>query len=473
VILDASNVISNVVFAIPSTVATPDFHCDLGPDGKMTGNCMPSKIMYTEGSTGILNFADGDTVKVDPTAANSEIYVGKASSSLMSPPNTCPDAAKVSLANKGGASDVGPALPDLNSPFYKKTIMCWKKMDLSKYEQNNASMFMMFSVAKVQSLTEASISKSEPSLTKVTIASIFTIVIQLVYIISFLALYVLMVARIVILWLFMAFSPLLVLFMIGHDFGLSFGGAEEKLSISQFINWAFAPAKVGAVMTIGFLMIMAGQRIGSLSNDTGIASSDSMTYIETNTLFSGIDNLQQFIWLIMVTVIIWMGTWSVLHGYEAVDGMLHGIKESFEGGAKLIAKAPFKVPFIPTKGGKKSIYDYSPQEFISQKFKDVTDKDASLAVQMSSNVTHYFNNLRDTEKNKFKEDAKSIGGAEAIINTLKAAGLDPKFIKAEYAASIATHLSQIEGFKDLNAEQIENIKEAIKQYKPEEKAPQP
>ena len=86
--------------------------------------------------------------------------------------------------------------------------ICWKTLDPTAYNQNNASYFLTYSMARVQNLTQADTGKS---ISKVAIGTLFTLIIQVVYLAAFLAMYLALIIRVAALWVLMAFSPFLVL----------------------------------------------------------------------------------------------------------------------------------------------------------------------------------------------------------------------------------------------------------------------
>ena len=329
-ILDAGNVATNVVFAIPAGIQgiageTIDTMINTNPcsvpGNEVKGSCSASKVYW-------------------PGDRNKTYNVSEA---------TCtPDFMKQIEKEYAKAYPKG-GKPDPNTFLAKKAIICWQQIKPSDYNQNNASYYLTYSMARVQNLTRAN---TKDEIGQLAIGTMFSMIMQIVYLAAFGSLYIALIARVAMLWILMAFSPFIVLLMFAKEIGLGGGMADEYLSIPAFAEWAFVPAKVGAVWTIGFIMITAGQSMGkdvfATLNADGTLKANIFS---ANSLFLGMDTFQQFIWLLMTTGIIWMGTFAVLGKLKVVGSTLAKIGSAGEHFVGELGHLGMQVPIIPTGHG--------------------------------------------------------------------------------------------------------------------------
>ena len=337
IMLDAANVATNVVFAIPagiSGVAGDTFDqelkknpCDVNrpKEQEIKGYCTP--------------LAEGTFLTMD--AEKTYNYFAP----------TCTDKSWIDGKTKDYSNAYttdGSKLADPNH-VNKTNSICWQQMKLSDYQQNNASYYLSYSMAKVQNLVRA----TSPDPINTAVGTLFSLALQIAYLAAFVSLFIVLIMRAAMMWILLAFSPYIVLLYYFEQAGIkaSLGQeAGEILSISSFAKWAFAPAKVGAVWTVGFIMITAGQTMdGSTFEKIG-------THIYgAGTLFMGMDTVQQFIWYLMTLAVIWFGTFAMFSDLKFASAITNKIKGTVENlgstGAKTIGA---KLPIFPVfdKEGK-------------------------------------------------------------------------------------------------------------------------
>lgn len=143
--------------------------------------------------------------------------------------------------------------------------------------------------------------------------------------------------RIPVLWLTIAFMPFMVLKFVVPE---QYTGEYPQKIWENFLKAAFLPAIVGIPLTIGFIMVNAGQQAGLLAPLQGIQFK----------LTNNISDYWQLLWLIMVIGIIWVGVFSTLEkmGIMAMGSQM--IKGAGEGLGKFALKAPLSMPVIPGLG---------------------------------------------------------------------------------------------------------------------------
>lgn len=340
IVLDAANVAANVVFAIPagiSPIAGDSFQqvldknpCKIGSDNKTTNFCeaVPEASFIVLDANKTYNYLNTDSECNNPTNIK-----------------TTDEAYLKNYPTSGKAPDV----PD--AAYSKTNRICCKQMNLSDYQQNNASYYLSYSMARVQNL----IRSDQNDLTNTAVGTLFSLALQIAYLAGFISLFIVLIMRAAMMWLLMAFSPYIFLLWYFEWGNIKVGGVEEAkkyLSKEAFLQWAFVPAKVGAVWTIGFIMVTAGQTM------TSSAFEKITTHIYgAGTLFQGMDTVQQFIWFMMTLGIVWVGTFAVFANLGVASKITESIKSTVQGAAMGGAKGlGANLPIFPVmnadgKGG--------------------------------------------------------------------------------------------------------------------------
>ncbi len=324
-------------------------------------------------------------------------------------------------------------------------------------------------MARVQNLTQADTGKD---ISKVAIGTLFTLIIQIVYLIAFLAMYLALIIRVAALWIMMAFSPFLVLmYYLTKDLNIQAGGVETNFSIAAFTKWAFVPAAVGAVWSVGFIMITTGQTMSgdifTTLNDTGAITGKVFS---ASSLFLGMESLQQFIWLIMTIGIIWVGTFAALSKLPVVGAVTGAIKGYGDRIGKVVGSVPKWAPIIPLYDYKTGKLDWSKRVGLgalspaagleslqarqlskqrkglggTMKFEDARqelDKSGRRLVNETAGLEgeRLFNKVKELSGNKFDKNSvkNDLTGFNNMIDSLK--HLDPKektYIKEGIAAHV-------------------------------------
>ena len=311
IVLDASNVITKVVFQIPvsSSAVSNNIKIDKCTNGQgtntITGSCIPKKSYLDFSHTNkITNITDCDTAKINELNKKYSVNSDTGTGTTDAPTTTESSENEDSTKSKINGSTI-----------------CWDTIDISKYNQNTASYFLSYSMAKVQNLSMIKYDKAD----NLSVGIMFSFILQIIYLISFLSLFLALIFRIAALWIFMAFLPFLVLLeYLIKDLNIPDFGISSHFSVQSFVKWAFAPVGVAAVWSIGFLMISAGQSIPKASTEF-MNTEISTTIINIKSLFAGMDSLQSLIWFIMTAAIIWIGTFQVLGSLDFVGPTFNSI----------------------------------------------------------------------------------------------------------------------------------------------------
>jgi len=346
VVLDAANVATHVVFAIPSGISGGDtaFTAEAvsqpcvvnnNPQEPTTGSCMPTHIFAPAdaGDSNVLYWDSANCEKVKKAYSNS-------------------DSSKAAYHLDGTLN--GNSSPE-NQKFQRRTSMCMENLNLFKYDQNTAVIYLTYGSARIQNLVN---SNASTDIVQLSVGVLLSLIIQIAYSVSLLALFIALIIRMAALWMFVGFSPLLCLIFYFTKEDIKTASAlSGKFDVDSFLKWAFVPVKVGAVFAVSFIMISAGQNVGAanttLVDNVNTQSGVSAHILDPQSLFMGIGSLQTFIWLIMSVVVLWMGVFAVLGEMEIVKNITDKIKAYGTGLASVVAKTPYMAPILPLgKGGE-------------------------------------------------------------------------------------------------------------------------
>lgn len=332
VILDASNILTTAVAAIP--YSTEEF-----ADAQTANNKLVRKLTLR-------------------TCAHTKIQDGE----------LVEDKDKGPLCEGEGDSPLAGLLcgthPDPNADgktCYNGEFKAAAAQYFSRIDQRNIAMIMAVNMG---GLTEFHLTPADeiPTYEQITINTLFSIVLFLVYGISYVALLVVLVARLVVLWVTLALSPLVALkYAIPESIisGLG-GGAGEKMDLEKtFIKHAFAPTIIAFGMSIGFLMLDAFQSGGTnfLGSLGGTALSDFQGESQ-GTFVPGIDSIQALMISIATVGVVWMTVFAA-----ASDTMASVVTDKIKGFAEKvggwIATSPKYLPFMPIPIGGEGEEKYS------------------------------------------------------------------------------------------------------------------
>lgn len=326
VVLDAANVGTNIAFSLPSGVSNIQEvdlgECEIdGTTGRVKGACKLSEYHFSAGATGvdqIEDWTEEDCKTQNVAAAYEDLYPASLNGNLN--PN---------------------ADPDNVNDFGDKTVLCWGKLDLFDYNQNTSVIYLTYGMAKIQNLGGSY--SYTGSLSQMAIASIFSLLIQVTFTVALLALFILMLIRAALLWLFVGFSPVLVAM-------LYLGGGEGPVANfgpKDFIKWAFIPVQVGIILSVGFIMIAAGQANSDILSNLNQNVNIEGGFYNAVAIFSGMESTQGIIWLIIVELIFAIAVYGPMKELPFAGTIIGPIADFAKNTLTSLAKTPLIAPIIP------------------------------------------------------------------------------------------------------------------------------
>lgn len=272
------------------------------------------------------------------------------------------------------------------------------------FDSHNAAIVLAVNMAELDLLDTVNV--RQPSLRQLMVNSLFSATLYIVYAVSFVALMIVLLIRLVVIWIAMVLSPLIALSFVLPE-SLSGGGGGLK---EQLVKSIIVPIPVSVVMSIGFIMLQALKqaRFSGLSLGTSA--------LGVNLLTSGLSTLQDVIVAVGMVAFIWVGVFKAMEG-TAAQGIVEKIKGATEGFGKFAATAPFKyAPIIPVgEAGEKvgagtalAALQQIPQQFEATQY----EKARELAGGYSgASVAQLGEGLKEAAG---KGDARAF--AQALIN---------------------------------------------------------
>lgn len=181
---------------------------------------------------------------------------------------------------------------------------------LSDYSHKNLAFIITAEIAKLGELKYVSTELKKQQATiddayfRVFLELLSNVLIIALYVVSILALFIVLLFRVVILWVLIALSPLLVLFLVIPQLAQ---GAEEFDFKKLFIQHAIAPVLMVGSMSIGFVILesMVGNTTVVFVNDSLNNGTSFFTQI-----FKSYTMMGQFLATIAGVVVIWMGVFG-------------------------------------------------------------------------------------------------------------------------------------------------------------------
>lgn len=198
------------------------------------------------------------------------------------------------------------------------------KKYLNSWNIDSSLMIIAIKFMNIQDLPKVSAAAAQGGLASLTINMLFSVVMFLIYAVSFIVLIVILFARAAVLWMIIIFSPAIV-------FNATFTIPGAGGHTSKIIKTLIAPMLIGFVLSIGFILLATMQNINY--NGQGVLASNAPT--------SSIDTFQDLLVAIGSIVFLWIGIQAASSDTIA-DGVTKTIMDSAQSAGTWLAKAPFK-----------------------------------------------------------------------------------------------------------------------------------
>lgn len=318
---------------------------------------------------------------------------------------------KVALAKGGGWCD-------------GKTLSSTGKLFLSHYNSRNAAFALAVNMGKIvyyQEVDPKAAASSGDGIEKIFTNSLFSMMLYIIYAASFIALFVVLLGRTVVMWLSIAVSPILLLMIASPQVKEKMGGLS-KLS-EHFTKNAIAPIIISLSLTVGWIMLKAIQGMDIMSATGSLAGGSVLGANPSNGIpVAGLNTLQDVMVALGVIGVVWVGVFSAAEGTIA-EGAVNWIKESVTSAGKFLGTLPFKhIPMFPV-----ALPDH-PHEHFTATLPQMMN---TLNKIKEGDIAHQgdLSKALGLEGVKSADDLNNIHSKDGIIDHIK--GLDVKRLQSE------------------------------------------
>lgn len=243
------------------------------------------------------------------------------------------------------------------------------KLFLARYNSRNAAFAMALNMSNIVFYNETNVDSLKDA-EKLLTNTLFSVMLYLVFMASFLALFIVLLGRLVVMWLCIAISPLLLIAIAAPELKDKIGGVGKLSEI--FVKNAIAPLIISLAMTVGWIMLKAIQ--GLNPGGQNFSSGSAFTIDPTNGIpIVGLNSLQDFTVAIATIAVVWLGVFSAAEGTVA-EFATNWLKESVSKAGKYIGSIPLRhIPAVPIKIPGKDTKSYTLQQLgraVENKFID-------------------------------------------------------------------------------------------------------
>jgi len=223
-----------------------------------------------------------------------------------------------------------------------------------KYNSQNAALAMAINMGEIMFYNRPSTSLiGSGTYESLAIKVLFIFLMYIIYGASFIALFVILLARLIVVWLGLAMSPVIAL-------SIAVPVVKDKLGLgeltSKFMKHAIAPIMVAFPMMVGWVMLNA---LHSTSSSLDATYGGAKDMVVPGIPIPGLETLQGLLISLATAAVVWIGVFAAAQGTlaEKVTGF---IKDQLERFGKFVATAPIKyTPWVPVQmqeGGQKEMY---------------------------------------------------------------------------------------------------------------------
>ena len=269
---------------------------------------------------------------------------------------------------------------------------------------------------------------------KLAINGLFSMLMYMMYATSFIALFVVLLGRLVFMWIAIAMSPVITLFLVVPGIKEQLGEAGKH--IDEFVKQAIAPVIIAVVLTIGWIMLSA-------IKNTNVWNA-SIPLPETGFPVVGLGTLQDIIVALGTVAIVWLGA-KAATGSLITSKVTDSIFGAAEGTMKFLTEKPLRhADWIPitVRGEKKQ---YSMDEVLTA---------GRSAENKFSNSTELWDDIADTKtmpnnwlRDKYDKDGTKGDNSKQIAGYMKTHLADNK----TFTKQGLDELKHINGLKGGNA----------------------
>lgn len=329
-----------------------------------------------------------------------------------------------------------------------KVLSANGRLFLSHYNSRNAAFALALNMGKIiyyQDVDPKLANSTADGVEKVFTNSLFSMLLYIVYAASFIALFIVLMGRLVVMWLSIAVSPILLLMIASPQVKEKMGGLS-KLS-ENFTKNAIAPIIISLALTIGWIMLKAIQGIDISAQTSSFAGGSVLGTNPSNGIpVAGLNTLQDIVVALGVIGVVWVGVFAAAEGTIA-DFAVNWIKDQVTSAGKFLGALPFKhMPMFPV-----ALPDHPHEHYT-----------ATLPEMM-----HSLNKIKNNMENagglssklgldniQSPDDLKKIHNQEGLLNYIKPLDKD-KLANKENRTAFKEWISHTENRKEIDRMKVD------------------
>jgi len=215
------------------------------------------------------------------------------------------------------------------------------KIFLKKWNSRNGALALALNMTNI--VFYESIPLNSKNIEKLLINSLFSVLLYIIYAASFVALFIVLLARLVVLWVSIAISPILLLIIAVPKIKEKMGDIGELSD--KFIKNAIAPILIALAMTVGWIMLRGIQSLTGLEDGGGGIGLKATQ----GTSIIGLTTLQDLMVALGTVAVVWLGVFSAASETIAAP-ITDSIKGGIQSAASWMGQLPLKhAPIFPIK----------------------------------------------------------------------------------------------------------------------------
>jgi len=227
----------------------------------------------------------------------------------------------------------------------------------SRFNSRNVALIMaiqFMNVTKVDDIStdivkgSTSVKDKKIDVSGLSFQLLFAVVLYIVYGAAYVAVFVVLLTRVVALWLFIALSPLIVLKYVLPQGVIPESGGDIG---AKFVKNTFAPVLMGVPLTIGYIILGAFKKFkyGTMSSETVL----NAFKIDN----SAISDLQSMMIAFAAVAVVWVGVFAAANGTFA-EVATDFIKQKVRGLGTKALQGLKMLPIVPSGQGGKALSLY-------------------------------------------------------------------------------------------------------------------
>lgn len=221
------------------------------------------------------------------------------------------------------------------------TLTDQAKLFFNKFDGYNAGIILAVNMMQVDNLNKVNVNQA--TLKDLSVNIIFSTFLYIIYGTAFIALFIILLVRLVVIWLGLVLSPLMVLpTVLPEKIKSSLGGGDVSQKMIQNI---IAPIPISVVMTLSFILLTGLQKSSFPAGSLGTSASS------VGLMLSGYSTLQQLIVAVGTVAFLWIGIFKAASG-TAAEKLVNGLKTTVEGAGKFALSSVKYAPIFPVQVGQ-------------------------------------------------------------------------------------------------------------------------